>query len=278
MTCCGAALASSSTKSTGVPEHRLTGVRVLVTRPAHQADQLVRLIEAAGGEALRLPTIEISPPLDPAALNAVLEHLHEFNLAIFLSPNAVRLGLPLLRAHRMPAGLRLAAVGLGTQEALRAEGFDQVLAPSERFDSEALLELLPAGAVAGQNILLVRGAGGRELLSEQLRARGARLSHAECYRRVPPRQPDAAVLARLQRGEIDIISITSVEGLHNLYELAGTHGRTQLLATAVLVVSERQAQTCRQLGFQALAPIAARASDAAIVEALRVWQATRNSL
>ena len=93
-----------------------------------------------------------------------------------------------------------------------------------------------------------------------------------------PRQPDAAILARLQRGEIDIISITSVEGLHNLYELAGPHGRTQLLATAVLVVSERQAQACRQLGFQALAQIAARASDAAIVEALRVWQATRNSL
>lgn len=278
MTCYGAARASSSTKSTGVSEQRLTGVRVLVTRPAHQADELVRLIEAAGGEALRLPTIEIAPPLDTAALNAVLERLHEFNLAIFLSPNAVRQGLPLLRAHRMPAGLRLAAVGLGTQQALRAAGFDQVLAPSERFDSEALLELLPPATVAGQNILLVRGAGGRELLSEQLRARGARLSHAECYRRVPPHQPDAAVLARLQRGEIDIVSITSVEGLHNLYELAGTHARTQLLATPVLVVSERQAQACRQLGFQALAPLAARTSDAAIVQALRAWQATRNSL
>lgn len=259
-------------------EASLKGVRVLVTRPAHQADALVRLIEAAGGEAVRLPTIEILPPVDPAPLNAVLDRLHEFNWAIFLSPNAVRQALPLMRARGMPLTMRLAAVGLGTQQALRAEGFDQVLAPSERFDSEALLELLPPAAVTGQNILLVRGVGGRELLNEQLKARGAHLSYAECYRRVPPRQLNPVALARLQQGEIDIVSITSVEGLRNLYNLTGNTSRARLLATPVLVVSERQAQACRDLEFHAAVQVAARASDAAIVDALHAWRATRNSI
>ena len=253
-------------------------MRVLVTRPTHQADALVRLIETAGGEAVRLPTIEIVPAADPAALNAVFDRLPEFDLAIFISQNAVCHALPLLRARGIPPALRLAAVGQGTQQSLRAEGFENVLTPTERFDGEALLELLPRAKVLGKNILIVRGSGGRELLSEQLSARGAHLSYADCYRRVPPHQLDPLAQARLQHGEIDIVSITSVEGLHNLYNLVGTAGRAQLLSTAVLTVSERQAQACRELGFRATVQVATRASDTAIVDALCAWQAERNSI
>ena len=259
-------------------EASLKGMCVLVTRPAHQADVLVRLIETAGGEAVRLPTIEIVPAADPAALSALFDRLPEFDLAIFLSQNAVQQTLPLLRARGLPPALRLAAVGQGTQQALRAEGFENVLAPVERFDSEALLELLPRATVLGKNILIVRGSGGRKLLSEQLSVRGAHLSHADCYQRLPPRHLDPLAQARLQHGEIDIISITSVEGLHNLYNLVGTAGRAQLLSTAVLTVSERQAQACRELGFRAAVQVATRASDAAIVGALCAWQAARNSI
>ena len=70
-------------------EDNLRGARVLVTRPAHQAEALAQLIESAGGVALRLPTVEIAAPADPAALDAVLDRLHEFAYAIFISPNAV---------------------------------------------------------------------------------------------------------------------------------------------------------------------------------------------
>ncbi len=260
-------------------ETGLRGVRVLVTRPAHQAEALARLIESAGGEAVRLPTVEIVPPADPAALNAVLDRLHEFAFAIFVSPNAVYRAVPLLRARGgAPKVLRLAAVGQGTRRALNEEGFENVLAPYERFDSEALLELLPRAAVAGKNILIVRGEGGRERLSETLAARGAHLSHAECYRRVPPRQPDAAALARLRQGDIDILTITGLAGLRNLYDLMGESGRARLLATPVLLVSERQARAARELGFNAELRVAAQASDAAILAGLLAWRAARNSI
>ena len=251
---------------------------MLVTRPAHQAETLARRIEAAGGEAVRLPAIEIAPPANPAALHAVLDRLHDFACAIFISPNAVRQALPHLRARGLPPGLRLAAVGQGTLRALSEAGLTQVLAPTERFDSEALLELLPPAAVAGKDILIVRGEGGREQLGETLRARGARVAYAECYRRVPPRQPDAAALTRLRHGEIDILVITSAEGARNLCDLVGESGQARLLATPVVVVGERQAQACRELGFRAELCVAAQASDAAIEAALRAWRARQNSL
>lgn len=255
----------------------LEGVRVLVTRPAHQADALVSLIETEGGEAIRLPTIEIAPPVDPTALDAVFKRWADFHLVIFVSPNALRAALPRLRAFGISPTLPCAAVGPGTQQALRAEGFEDVLAPTTNFDSEALLELLPTASVAGKNILIVRGTGGRALLGESLGARGARISHAECYRRLPPRQPAAAALTRLVRGEIDIISITSVEGLRNLYALVAPAERGRLLATPILVVGERQAQAGRELGFKSI-QVAVRASDAAILDALRTWRVSRNSI
>jgi uroporphyrinogen-III synthase len=264
----------------GLHKNSLRGVRVLVTRPAHQAETLAQMIEAAGGEAVRLPAIEIAPPANTAALHAVLDHLHEYAFAIFISPNAVRQGLLLLRARSssIPPGLRLAAVGQGTLRALNEEGFEQVLAPVERFDSEALLELLPPDVVAGKDILILRGEGGREHLGESLSARGARVTCAECYRRVPPRQPDTAALARLRQGEIDVLVITSSESARNLCDLVGESGRARLLTTPVVVVSDRQAQACRELGFRAELCVAAQASDAAILAALRAWQARKNSL
>lgn len=255
-------------------ETGLRGVRVLVTRPVHQAEALARLIESAGGQAVRLPTVEIVAPADPKALGAVFDRLHEFAIAIFISPNAVIRAVPLLRARgRVPATLQLAAVGQGTRRALQEAGYESVLAPDERFDSESLLELLPQATVTGKNILIVRGEGGRERLSEALAARGARVSYAECYRRVPPRQPDAAVLARIRRGEIDILTITGLAGLRNLYELVGESGRARLLATPALFVSQRQAQAARELGFSAERRVAAQASDAAILTELLAWRA-----
>jgi uroporphyrinogen-III synthase len=261
-----------------VPRSSLRGVRVLVTRPAHQAGTLAQMIEAAGGVAVRLPAIEIAAPANTAALHAVLERLHEFAFAIFVSPNAVRQAMPLLHARGIPPGLQLAAIGQGTLRALSEEGAGQVLAPADRFDSEALLELLPPAVVAGKDILIVRGEGGREQLGESLHARGARVAYAECYRRVPPRHPDAAALAQLQQGKIDILVLTSTESARNLCNLVGESGRAHLFATPVVVVGERQARACRELGYHAELCVAVQASDAALLAALRAWRARQNSL
>lgn len=255
----------------------LGGTRVLVTRPAHQAEALCRLIAAAGGEPVRLPTIEIAPPADPGALAHTLGRLERFDLAIFISQNAVRGALAQLRGP-LPAALTLAAVGEGTQRALAAAGYGSVLAPAERYDSEGLLALPAMQEVRGRRILILRGDGGRELLAATLRERGAEVTYAECYRRQLPAAPDPATLARLVAGTIDVAVVTSSEGLANLLTLGGAAARARLLATPLVVVGTRQAQAARTLGFHAAIEVAARADDDAILAAVRAWQATRNSL
>lgn len=255
----------------------LGGARVLITRPAHQAETLCHLIAAAGGEPVGLPAIEIAPPADPAALTQVLERLEHFDLAVFVSPNAVRATLAHLNGP-LPAALTLAAVGDGTRRALAAAGYAQVLAPPERFDSEGLLALPALQNMRGRRVLILRGDSGRELLADGLRSRGAEVTYAECYRRRVPVAPDRTVLARIAGGEVDVAVITSSEALANLLALAGDGARDSLLATPLVVVSARQAQAARALGFRAAIEIAARADDTAILAAVRAWRAARNSL
>ena len=85
----------------------LSGVRVLVTRPAAQAQSLAQRIEQAGGEAIRFPTLEIAAACDVAALERVLTDIARFDLAIFISPNAVAHGLAHLKAYGgFPRGWR----------------------------------------------------------------------------------------------------------------------------------------------------------------------------
>lgn len=282
MNCWRAVRAPSSKKSTAVSEDArqigLRGVRVLVTRPAHQAEPLVRLIERAGGEAVRLPTIEIVPPANSAAWQSILDRLNDFDFAIFVSRNAVQQALPAMRTHGLPPGLRLAAVGSGTAGMLTEAGLAPALVPAGRFDSEALLELMPDSLVRGKKILIVRGEGGRELLATSLHARGAQVTLAECYRRALPPAPDAGALERMRRGEIDIMVVTSGEGLRNLVALAGDSARTRLFATPLLTVSARQAAVARELGFHAECGVAAQASDAAVLDALHAWRARQISL
>jgi uroporphyrinogen-III synthase len=262
-----------------VPDRRLAGTRVLVTRPAHQAEGLARQIESAGGEPVRFPTVDIAEPADPAALQLALAALAQSGLAVFTSPNAVARGMAALRAHGgWPPALRFAAVGAATAAALHAAGVSAILAPTERFDSEALLEQLPAEQVRGKTVLLFRGEGGRELLAASLAARGAHVLHAVCYRRVLPAVADATIPRRLAGGEIDVITATSVDGLHNLLTLAGAPARARLLATPLIVVSERQAQAARGLGFHAAIRVAARADDNAVMDALLSWRRSAKAL
>jgi len=261
------------------PGGALAGIGVLVTRPSHQAARLARRIEAEGGKAVCFPALEIADPADPAAVAAIIARLDFFDFAIFISPNAVLRALPWIRARGpRPPRLRLVAVGEGTAQALADAGESNVLAPTARFDSESLLALPALQAVAGKQIVIFRGAGGRELLGETLRARGAGVEYAECYRRVRPAADAQALLHRWRAGDIHIVTATSVETLRNLEAMLGDAGRELLHDTPILVAGPRQAQACRELGFRHAPLVAASARDDAILDALTAWRARQNSL
>jgi len=257
----------------------LAGVRVLVTRPRDQAENLARLIEARGGEAIRFPVIEIVEPRDTRALLAIIDGLTDFALAIFISPNAVNRAMNLILARGgLPKTTRVACVGRGSARELKHFGIDKTIVPPHRFDSEALLELPELQQVAGKRIVIFRGEGGRELLGDTLRARGAEIEYAECYRRLRPNTDTTPLLRRWARGEIDIVSVTSVDGLRNLFDMVGKTGQPWLIRTPVVVVSERMAQVCRELGFTTEPRVAATAGDEAILEAIQTWRDGQNTL
>lgn len=229
----------------------LAGRRVVVTRPAGQATQLAALIREAGGEPLLFPVLEIFDVVESPQLCELIEHLECFDLAIFISSNAVRKALALVRARRdWPAGLRVATVGRGTARELRRQGFAAVIAPEARFDSEGLLGLPELNQVAGKRVVIFRGAGGRELLGDTLIARGAAVEYAECYRRGRPAADPAPLLAWCQRKELAAFTVTSSEGLANLRDLLGDAGRECLAATPLFVPHERIAAAARALGVR----------------------------
>lgn len=193
----------------------LAGRIIAVTRPREQAAPLADAIAGAGGTPLLFPLLDILPVADPLALEADVAGLPGAALAIFISPNAVAHALPLILAHGpWPVGLVPAAVGQGTVKALAARGVTGCIAPRERFDSEALLALprLAGERVSGKRVVIFRGDGGRELLADTLRARGATVECVACYRRAGPAGGVDILLERWRAGRLDALTVSSSEG------------------------------------------------------------------
>jgi len=248
----------------------LAGRRIVLTRPREQAEALAALIREAGGEPLVFPAIEIEDLADPAPVHALADRLDELDLAVFVSPSAVRKALGLLRARRSgrpwPARLRVAAVGGGSRSALERAGFAGVIAPRSGADSEALLALPELAEVAGKRVAIFRGEGGRELLVAALAARGARVEPIACYRRARPAADPAALLGEWARGAVHAVAVSSAEGLRNLAALLGEAGAQRLRETPLFVPHARVAAAAARLG--AREAIVAGPGDAALVAGL----------
>lgn len=224
--------------------------RVVLTRPAGQNETLAAQIRAAGGAPWIFPLLEIAPTDRPAALAECIEGLHDYDIAVFVSPNAVSYALPsiLQRYGQWPSGLTAATVGPGSADALHRHGVQQVMVPTGRFDSESLLALMTQQNINAKRVLIFRGQGGREVLAEGLRARGAQVDYAECYRRTRP-QSDAASLAQAAaRSEIDALTITSSEALRNLHFMLQGQPAQSLLQVPVFVPHARIADNAQLMG------------------------------
>jgi len=260
-------------RGAGIPNPcNLVGRGVLVTRPAAQAEGLCRLVETAGGRAIRFPTVAIEPVADPGLAYEQLSR--DWDLMLFVSRNAVVQALSVLPGHRLPAGPQLGAIGAATARALAAAGRAPDLVASNRSDSESLLALPQLADLTGQRVLIVRGVGGRRLLGDTLVERGARLTYAEVYRRVLPTADMASLLMHWRR-EVQLVTVTSGEILDNLLTLAGHRGRDLVFETPLVVVGRRVEKIAEALGFTRV-EAAQGAADAAMFAALcRIAEAHR---
>ena len=218
-----------------MPEAVLDGVGVLVTRPRQQAKGLVEAVRALGGRAIEFPVIE-PRPRSKTDIAADIAKLTRPDIAIFVSGNAVRLGLD----YAGPA--RLAAIGPATASMLEQAGRVADIRSSRGFNSERLLETPELQDVGGKVVRIIRGDGGRELLAKVLRDRGATVEYLCVYSREIPSYSGSEITAITEQwrsGAIDVVTVMSVETLVNLVELLPQACREALATTPLVTPATR---------------------------------------
>jgi uroporphyrinogen-III synthase len=225
----------------------LNGAGIVITRPSKQAAGLASEIAALGGKPLIFPAIVILPPNDRGPLEEALHRLTEFDYAIFVSANAVEYGVGDPAAW--PRNLVALAPGPGTAAALRAAGLAEVRMPTTTMDSDGMLALPELTSVAGKRVIIFRGGGIRDVLRDALLARGARVVQVDCYRRARPAAGAAGLIEAWREGRVDAVTITSSEGLENLWAILDSEGRRYFAATPTFVPHPRIAEHARATGI-----------------------------
>ena len=221
----------------------LRGLRIMVTRADRQAAALADALEAQGAETVRCPVIAIEPiAVDPAAL----QHLDRYDWLVLTSANGVDRLRELLRdaGREFPVQIKVAAIGPETAARAREAGMTPALVP-QRFIAEELAETLAATMTSGARILLARAAGARDILPEELRARGAQVDVLETYRAVPPAGVGQRLAASLPG--VDMITFTSSSTVRHFVD-----AMPGALADRVSIacIGPITAQTARDLGLR----------------------------
>ena len=241
--------------------------RILITRPKQQAQRLIELVSASGATPIAFPTIEIKP----IESSSVFNNIEQYDQLIFISRNAVDLAFDLyLLNEKLPENIEIFAVGAGTAEELTEKKVLNVIHTGSQADSESLLQCpaLQAELVAGKQILIVKGVGGRKLLADTLIKRGANVRQAEIYQRCLPQYEIADIKNIWHKNKPDVIITTSAEGLSNLVALTIKEYQAALFNTPLLLMSARHSELAKELGFVADMLVVKERSDAGLLSTL----------
>lgn len=252
----------------------LCGRSFLVTRPEGQAEGLLAVIRALGGHAAHIPFLAIEPVPAQGALEAIARASNDYAATIFISANAVRMAWLSLSAGQdsWPENRVAACIGPGTARALVELGVHQIIVPAAQYDTEGLLAeaFFAQPHCEGKAFALIRGEGGRDVLAQSLRARGARVDEVAVYRRTL--HPDA--LERLQDWMASgggTLLISSSESLRCLISAAPRAVQQELITQPLLVPHSRIAEVARELGFNRVTVTAG--GDVGMLDALRSYNA-----
>lgn len=244
--------------------------RILITRPCGQHREFAASLQVLGLSVAHLPCLAICSNLDQWPET---DPLIGCDSVLFTSVNAVHQAQ---RLRPLPwPGLAVFAIGKATASALHEAGQGLALSPMAPFNSEALLQQLQTREPG--RLCLIKGLGGRGLLTPALQSRGWQVRQLDVYRRELPRIESRDIEQLLRCPAPDIISITSNEILHNLVTLAAEHLPT-LIGLPLVVNSERAATAARELGFHGPTFIAEAAGDQGQLACIRQWLQTRDRL
>ncbi len=224
----------------------LDGVRVLVTRPRHQAGETCRLLEERGARTVCMPTIEIvdnpeAEPLLDQALARQSRAAPSYDYLVLTSANGVGpLGRALERQQldaRVFAGITVCAIGPGTARALQRIGLRADLVPEDH-RAEGLVDALGGEEISGKRVLLPRAEVARDLLPRELVARGADVDLIPVYRaEVPPAARTRWGLEAVDRRAVDVLTFTSASTATNFAQVLCGEGAVRRRCSGLLVVA-----------------------------------------
>jgi uroporphyrinogen III methyltransferase/synthase len=228
----------------------LFGHRILITRPESQVAAMRRRLAELGADVLVQPAIEIGEPDDMKAVDAIIQRLEEFDWLVFSSSNGVRSFVERMIIQRGDvrplAAVKLAAIGSRTADALAQYHLQADLVP-DQYQAEVLAEALVAdGQAAGKRFLLLRASRGREVLAETLREAKAEVEQVVVYKSTDVEQMNEDVVAALNSGSLDWITVTSSAIARSLDALLGD----QLHDCRLASISPITSATLRELGHE----------------------------
>jgi len=191
----------------------LKGKRIVVTRSQDQAGGLVKQLSELGADVLELPVLRIEDPVDRREFAESVAHAHTYDWLVFSSSNGVRrffdAFFSIYKDARCIGGVKIAAVGPGTEEAIREYRFDVDLVP-ERHLAEGLLESFKKDFdVDSQTILWIRPENARPVLADGLSEMQAIVDECVAYRVEPETEDPTGAVARFAEEGADLVTFTS---------------------------------------------------------------------
>ena len=225
----------------------LMGKTVVVTRAREQASALAeRLSAELGAEVVAAPVITTTP-LPPEEVDSALRPLGDYSLICVTSQTAIDPLFAALRRQgadaRALAGVRIAAIGRATTDALAARGIDADIVP-DRQVAEGLVEALAGEDVDGRRVLVARAEEGRDLVPDALRERGADVDVVALYRTVPLPPSRASVEAAARA---DYVTFTSSSTVRYFVDAIGDDFPR---AARIVSIGPATSATARELGLE----------------------------
>ncbi|MBM7791263.1 bifunctional uroporphyrinogen-III C-methyltransferase/uroporphyrinogen-III synthase [Tenggerimyces flavus] len=233
----------------------LFGWRVLVPRTKEQAGLLSDLLRQYGAVPEEVPTISVEPPRNPQQLDRAITGLvtGRYQWVAFTSVNAVRAVREKFEEYgldaRAFAGLKIAAVGDKTAEAIQAWGIKPDLVPSEDHSARGLVdEWPPYDRVLDpiNRVFLPRADIATETLVAGLVELGWEVDDVTAYRTVRAAPPPAPVREAIKTGKFDAVAFTSSSTVRNLVGIAGKPHTT----TVIAAIGEQTAKTADEHGLR----------------------------
>ena len=232
----------------------LFGKKIVVTRSREQASDFAELLEVNGAEVVQFPTIDVVPPKTWKGLDSAIKRISSFNWIVFTSVNGVKYFVERLKKNKKDLrdlkGIKVCAIGPSTAEELSSFGIAPDFVPKE-YRAEGIIKGIGKGGIKGKRILIPRAEVAREILPEELKKKGAKVTIAVAYRSIKPKGNTEKIINLLRDKKIAMVTFTSSSTVKNFVEMFEKEDYKALLnGVKIASIGPITAKTASELGIK----------------------------